>query len=168
MGAATAMLACALLGLKLRLPLTSDLNLDPLREWTPPAPAIDFELRSGPVVVTIEFRIRQEDISAFLEAMTERRRVRRRDGARRWSLLRDVADPEIWIERFHVANWIEYIRHNNRITHADALVTGRARTLHVGPEPPLVRRMIERQTGQSGSAAADGLAEPLTDPRRFG
>jgi MFS family permease len=166
-GAFAVMLVCALLGLRLPLPRTSELNLDPLREWTPPAPAIDFEPRSGPVVVAIEFRIRQEDIAEFLEAMAERRRVRRRDGARRWTLLRDLADPEIWVERFHVANWIEYIRHNNRITHADALVTGRARELHMGPEPPLVRRMIERQTGQL-AAEPDSLAEPLTDPRRFG
>jgi predicted MFS family arabinose efflux permease/quinol monooxygenase YgiN len=165
--ASAVMLACALLGLRLPLPRTSDLNLDPLREWTPPAPAIDVRPRSGPVMVTIEFRISQEDIAEFLEAMAERRRVRRRDGARRWTLLRDLSDPEIWIERFHVANWIEYIRHNNRITYADALATGRARALHVGPEPPLVRRMIERQTGPL-AAGSESLAEPLTDPRRFG
>ena len=39
-GAAAVLLACALLGLGLPLPRTSDLNLDPMREWRPPAPAI--------------------------------------------------------------------------------------------------------------------------------
>jgi len=167
-GAAAVLLACALLGLRFPLPPAADLNLDPLREWTPPVPAIDLEPRSGPVVVTIEFRIRQEDIMEFLDGMGERRRVRRRDGARRWTLLRDLADPEVWIERFHLANWIEYIRHNSRITHADALATGRARDLHVGPEPPVIRRMIERQTAPSATESAEGMIEPLTDPRRFG
>ena len=37
----------------------------------------------------------------FLKVMAERSRIRRRDGARRWSLLRDLSDPQIWIERYH-------------------------------------------------------------------
>ena len=166
-GAAAVLVVGAGIGLKLPLPRMADVDLDPLRNWTPPHPAVDFEPRSGPVVVTIEFRIPDEDIPEFLAAMAERRRVRRRDGARRWTLLRDVGDAEIWIERFHVANWIEYIRLNNRTTKADEVVTGRARELHVGPEPPRVRRMIERQTGAQPTGA-EAPAEPLTDPRRFG
>jgi MFS family permease len=166
-GAAAVLAIGAVLGVKLPLPRMMEGNLEPLRDWTPPDPAISFEWRSGPVVVTIEFRIREENIAKFLAAMAERRRVRRRDGARRWTLLRDVGDAEIWIERFHVANWIEYIRVNNRITKADEHVSGRARELHVGPEPPRVRRMIERHTGAPASDE-DAPAEPLTDPRRFG
>lgn len=169
LGGAAALTICAVLGFKLPLPRSSDLNLDPLREWTPPDPAIDIEPRSGPVVIMIEFRIRQDDLREFLTIMGERRRVRRRNGARAWSLLRDVADPEVWIERFQVANWIEYIRLNNRITHADALGTRGARELHQGPEPPLVRRLVERPIGAAADiSTAMSLAEPLTDPRRFG
>ncbi len=167
--AAAVLTLCALVGLKLPLPGNDDLNLDPLREWRPPEPTIDLQPRTGPVVITIEYRIRQEDLPDFFEVMTERRRVRRRDGARRWTLLRDVSDPEIWIERFHLSNWIEYIRHNNRITQADLLVTGRVRDLHSGPKPPLVRRMIERPTRtlHVDAMETEGLSEPLTDPRRF-
>ncbi len=168
LGGAAALAICAALGLGLPLPQTSDLNLEPLREWAPPHPVIDIEPRSGPVVVTIEFRIKQGDIGEFLATMGERRRVRRRDGARAWNLLQDVADPEVWTERFQIANWIEYQRLHNRMTQADALVTGRARALHLGPEPPLVRRMIERPVRGPSDAAAVILIEPLTDPRRFG
>ena len=166
--ASAVLAACALLGLRLPLPRVGAVNLDPRSGWTPPDTAIDIEPRSGPVVITVEFRIREADVPEFLKAMAERRRVRRRAGARRWTLLRDVSDPEAWIERFHVPNWIEYIRHNSRITEADALLTGRAWELHAGPEPPRVRRLIERQTGVRSGTGLPDLSEPLTDARRFG
>jgi hypothetical protein len=99
------------------------------------------------VVITIEYIIRQEDVREFLAAMAERRRVRRRDGARHWTLLRDLADPELWIERYHTPTWLDYVRHNQRITQADAEIGERVRALHRGTTPPRVHRMIERQTG---------------------
>jgi len=120
-------------------------------------------------VITVEYRIAAEDRRAFLSAMAERRRIRRRDGARHWSLLRDLADPEIWIERFHLPTWTDYVRHNNRMTHEDAPAHDRVRALHRGPAPPVVRRMIERQTGSLPDGRAPGareLAEPLTDASR--
>ena len=57
--------------------------------------------------------------------MAERRRIRRRDGARQWTLKRDLENPQIWIETYHTPTWIEYIRHNQRMTHADAVVGDR-------------------------------------------
>lgn len=171
MFAAVVLLACAALGAILPLPRSNDLDLAPLRQWSPPETSLDIQPRSGPVVITVEFRIRAEDAQEFLAVMAERRRVRRRDGARRWSLLRDVADPEVWIERFQISNWIEYIRHNNRMTQADALVTGRARELHVGEEPPHVRRMIERQPESirwTHRRGTEGITGTLTDPTGFG
>jgi hypothetical protein len=121
------------------------------------------------VVITIEYMIREADVVAFLAVMAERRRIRRRDGARHWTLLRDLENPAIWIERYHNPTWLDYVRHNQRITQADAAVGERLRELHQGPARPRVRRMIERQTGgptpDPGSQTHD-LAEPLTDPTR--
>ena len=76
----------------------------------------------------------------------DRRRIRIRDGARQWVLLRDLENPETWTESYHVATWVEYVRHNQRRTKADAEVTERLMKLHRGPERPRVHRMIERQT----------------------
>lgn len=146
--AATIMLACAALGRLLPLEQTEELNLDLLRTWKEPSTAVPVEPRTGPVVVTIEYLIHPDDIVAFFEAMAERKRIRRRDGARNWRLLRDLADPQLWIERYETPTWQEYIRHNNRITHHDGTVPERLRALHRGPEPPRVRRMIERQFTQ--------------------
>lgn len=158
-----------LLGFLRPLAPIADVNLDPLREWSPPDTAVPIEPRSGPVVVSIDYRIRPDDVPAFLATMAERRRVRIRDGARHWTLLRDLADPEIWSERYQSPTWLDYIRHNNRVTQADAEVTQRLRALHVGPEPPRVRRLVERQTGSLPSSRLPSpreLADPLTDPHR--
>ena len=146
-----------------------DQNLDPLNRWTEPDRAVDILPRSGPIVITIEYVIREADVVAFLAVMAERRRIRRRDGARHWTLLRDLENPEIWIERYHNPTWLDYVRHNQRITQADAAVGERLRELHQGPDRPRVRRMIERQSGgpipDPGSHPHD-FVEPLTDPTR--
>lgn len=168
-GAAAVQIACLLLGFLRPLPVIADLNLDPLREWSPPDTAVPIEPRSGPVVITVEHRIAPGDIPAFLAAMAERRRIRIRDGARHWTLLRDLAEPELWIERFQTPTWLDYIRHNNRVTQADAEITQRLRALHIGPDLPKVRRMVERQTGSLPGPRPAGpgeLGDPLTDPHR--
>jgi len=98
--------------------------------------------------------------------MGERRRIRIRDGARHWALLRDLAEVDLWIERYHVATWVEYVRHNQRRTQADAANSERLMELHRGPDAPKVRRMIERQTGALGTPVTGQLGDPLTDPTR--
>ena len=158
------MLACAALGRWLPLAQTEELNLDLLRLWKEPSTVLPVEPRTGPVVVTIEYVILQADILEFLGAMTERRRIRRRDGARNWRLLRDLADPQLWIERYETPTWLDYVRHNSRITHHDAIIPERLRALHRGPDAPRVRRMIERQSAPS---ALEPAPETLIDPTRL-
>jgi MFS family permease len=143
---AFALLAGAALGLRYELPPLEALNLDPLSRWREPKVAVDIEPRSGPVIVTIEWLIREEDVVEFLKAMAERKRIRRRDGARHWTLLRDLTDPELWIERYDSPTWVEYVRQAQRVTQADAEISDRVRALHKGPNPPVVHRMIERET----------------------
>lgn len=167
--AAVVLLVCATLGRWMPLAQTVERNLDPLRLWKAPKTAVPVEPRTGPVVITIEYVINEEDVLEFLAAMAERRRIRRRDGASNWTLLRDLADPRVWVERYSTPTWLEYIRHNNRLTQDDATVPERLRQLHQGPAPPIVRRMIERQTAALPAGHASSphdLAEPLTDPTR--
>lgn len=167
--AAAAMLACAVLGIWLPLAKLAELNLDPLRDWKEPETAVPVQPRTGPVVVTIEYIIREEDVLEFLAAMAERRRIRRRDGARNWRVLRDLADPRIWIERYETPTWLEYLRHVSRLTHDDANIPAQLRALHQGPERPRVRRMIERQTSALHTVPESGpqvLTEPMGDSNR--
>jgi len=159
---------CVLIGLKVPLPSTANLNMDLLRRWTEPQTALSIEPRSGPVIVSIAYRIREEDIDAFLALMDERRRIRRRDGARQWRLMRDLAEPQIWVEKYQTPTWLDYIRHNQRITHADAAVNEGIRALHQGPDKPEVHRLIERTTAPlAANLHGDRhYGEPLTDPTR--
>lgn len=161
LGSAALMLGGAALGLRFALPQQQALNLDPLNRWTEPHLELDLEPRSGPIVITIEYKIKQEDVRAFLEIMSDRKRVRRRDGAQHWTLMRDLGHPELWVESYQSPTWIEYIRHNKRLTHADAVISERLRALHCGPEGTHVRRMIERPPAWFASAAA---AKGTIDP----
>lgn len=128
------------------LPAFNSLNLDPLDQFKEPALRLDLRARSGPIMVMIDYIIDQSDVPRFLAVMARRRRIRIRDGARQWALLRDLENPALWTESYHVPTWVEYIRHNQRRTRADANVTEILRKLHRGPDQPRVHRMIERQT----------------------
>lgn len=140
-------MAGAVIGIKLPLPAPPADNLDPLNRWKAPNVRLDLQGRSGPVNVLIEYIVREEDTDRFLQAMSERRRTRRRDGARQWELLRDTERPDNWIESYHVPTWNDYVRHNQRRTLADAAVDDRVRALHSGSEPPKVHRLVVRPTG---------------------
>ncbi|MFC7704687.1 MFS transporter [Plastorhodobacter daqingensis] len=134
----------AVLGLWVPVPQFGTLDLDPAGRFREPVLRLDMRGRSGPIMVMIDYRIDQADVPAFLAAMGERRRIRRRDGARNWALLRDLEEPELWSESYHVATWDEYLRHNLRRTKADIAVSERILALHRGPDQPRVHRMIER------------------------
>ncbi len=144
--AAGVMLIGLVIGLRLPLPDRADLDLDPLNRWRMPEVALDLKPRSGPVAILIEYMIRPENEAEFLDVMTDRHRVRRRDGARHWTLMRDMTNPMLWMESYQTPTWVEYQRHNQRSTNADAGIGDRLRALHSGEEPPRVHRMIVRQT----------------------
>src|SRR3546814_3083229 len=116
--------------LPFRLTEVDDLDLAPMREFTAPDTQVAVDARSGPVVITITYTIAEQDEVAFLTVMAERRRIRRRDGARHWHLLRDLADRTHWIERYHVPTWLDYVRHNPRRTRADPAVRRKSTRLN--------------------------------------
>lgn len=168
-GLTTALLVAAglqlftiLIGLWQPLPRVLETNLAPLAAWNAPQPALPITSRSGPVAIAIRYCIRESDIPRFLSVMNERKRIRRRDGAHQWRLLRDLAEPQYWVERFTLATWLDYLRHNERRTHADAENIRQLRALHQGPEDILVQRMIERETNHlPGSLGADDARTDL-------
>lgn len=128
------------------MPDFSDVNLDPANRFHAPALRLDLRARSGPLMIMIDYDIAPANTLAFLALMAERRVIRLRDGARQWALMRDLENPDIWVESYHVATWTDYIRHNQRRTTADAANRDRLLELHRGPAEPRVHRMIERET----------------------
>jgi MFS family permease len=135
----------AALGFLRAMPELVALNLDPLNRFEEPPLQIDLTARSGPIMILLEYDIAAEDVPDFLRAMADRRRIRLRDGARQWVLLRDLENPRLWKEAYHVPTWVEYVRHNRRRTQVDAEVSERLAALNGGRKPQ-VRRMIERHT----------------------
>lgn len=154
------------IGVFFPLPRLQDINLDPIGSWTVPSTQVPVEARSGPIRIALRYKILESDIPKFLSAMIERRRVRRRDGARSWSLSRDLSDPDTWIEQYSFARWQDYVLHNERRTHADDESLAAIRALHQGSWPPEVSRFLERQLAGFSSNPAqqvDSAIGPIRD-----
>lgn len=133
------------IGWLLPMPAFATLDLNPLNRFNEPPLHLEIRPRSGPIVIQIDFEIDDKDVPEFLKVMVERRRIRIRDGARNWALMRDLENPDLWTETYHTPTWVDYVRHNHRRTKADAEITDRLSELHKGSSPPRVHRMIERQ-----------------------
>ena len=74
--------------------------------------------------------------------MKEMKRIRQRDGAIRWNLLRDSADAERYVEVFVTESWAEHLRQHERITSEEREAERRAQAFHIGPRPPRITHLI--------------------------
>jgi quinol monooxygenase YgiN len=148
LGERTALLAAAasfglglLAALRWRLQGIADLDLTPSVR-PEPVTVIEPEPDDGPVLVLVRYRIepgRAEDFAAAMRAM---RQVRRRDGAYRWGVFEDVADPGCFVETYVVRSWAEHLRQHERFTADDLAVRDRVRSFHIGKDPPTVSHFI--------------------------
>lgn len=137
-------------------------SLDPHGGPEVAPPKVDLHPASGPIAVTITYRVPAENAAEFIEVINELGRIRRRDGARRWSASQDIDDPMYWVERFESPTWIDYLRRQQRMTLADQDVRNRMRELIIG-ERGTVRRMIERPSGSEPLGGPQQRGEPLDD-----
>ncbi|WP_297323536.1 MFS transporter [uncultured Bartonella sp.] len=136
----------ALMGFRFKIYEIPSINLDPLDQFREPELHLDLQARSGPIMILIDYEVDDNNLPEFLKTMALRRRIRLRDGARQWTLLRDLEYPDRWTETYHMPTWVDYLRHNRRRTKADADVTEKLRQLSRIPEGFRVHRMIERHT----------------------
>ena len=127
-------------------------SLDPHIVTDIQPPAVELDGSTGPIVVTLEYRVPGENAEAFAAEINELGRIRQRDGARAWSVSQDIDDPLLWVERFESPTWSDYLRRHTRPTLADQAVRQRIAQLIEG-ERGLVRRFVGRPAG----------AEPLGD-----
>jgi MFS family permease len=99
------------------------------------------------LVVAISYQVDPADADAFRTAMANVRLARYRDGAVGWALSRDVTDPAHWVETFLTRDWHELQRGIERLNLADSEAVVRARSYHLGAEPPRVTLLLrERST----------------------
>jgi len=95
------------------------------------------------VLVSVSYQVAPADAQAFVARMRELRRVRLRDGAEDWALERDLADPEHFVEEFHVRSWHEHLRQHERLTQADLPLEREIRELGAGGGQPPVTHLVE-------------------------
>jgi MFS family permease len=107
-----------ILGLVLRLP-TESVDLTPWNHWRMPL-VVGADADDGPVLVTVEYHVNPQGISEFIKTMRKYGRVRRRDGASRWGICRDLENPDRYLETFVVSSWAEHLRQHDRLTRADS------------------------------------------------
>jgi len=134
-------IATCMLGFVARLPaITADVS--PWNHWRLPATAggVAPEPAQGPVLVTLEYRIDPQHASSFLRAIHRLGRVRRRDGAYRWGIYRDVEQPDLYVETFLVGSWAEHIRQHDRLTRGDRELEELLQSYTRGE--PVVRHLI--------------------------
>ena len=118
-----------------------DLNLDLSGQ---PLDGVEIELPNerGPVLVSHEYIIDPQNTRAFLEAVHELRRVRRRAGAMSWAVYEDIERPGLFIETFLMGSWIEHLRQQERHTMNDLLLQSRVLAFHQGTTSPAIRYLV--------------------------
>jgi MFS family permease/quinol monooxygenase YgiN len=126
----------------------TDVDVSPAAHWATPELGLEPRPADGPVLVTLEYRVRPERTDEFVAAMTELGRIRRRDGAYAWDLYEDLEDPGRFLETFTVGSWQEHLRQHERGTVADLDVEQRVKEMHEGPEPPLARHLLSAWAAQ--------------------
>ena len=117
-------------GAVLAIPLTwrwklqtgAGIDLSPSMHWPAPIVAKHISRDRGPVLVTVEYRIRPQDRDAFLQALAKLEHGRRRDGAYAWGVFEDTAQEGRMLETFLVESWMEHLRQHERVTKADRVM----------------------------------------------
>ncbi|MDM0084948.1 MFS transporter [Variovorax sp. J31P179] len=126
----------------------------------------------GPVSVEICYCIRAGEADEFLNAVTQLRASRRRDGATLWRVYRDLGDPSRYIERFIVSSWAEYLHQRARATLADQEAEARIRVFLREGETvttqALHRRALKRPIGAWLAKPPMPAPPPAGEGRRVG
>jgi predicted MFS family arabinose efflux permease/quinol monooxygenase YgiN len=110
------------------------LDFTPSLDWPAPVLAETPEPDSGPVMVTIVYRVQPAKRAEFVAAMQAVREMRRRNGAYFWELFHDSADPARFVECFMDESWVEHLRQHERVSVADREIQQRAKQFLVEGE----------------------------------
>ena len=110
------------------------LDFRPSMDWPAPLLAETPEPDSGPVMVTIEYRVQPTKRAEFVTAMSAVREMRRRNGAYFWELFHESSDPGLYLECFMDESWIEHLRQHERASVADRQILEQAKVFMVEGE----------------------------------
>ncbi len=132
-----------------------ELDLSPSQHMPVPERVVEPALEAGPVLVQITYRIRKGEEDSFVQALEDVRLIRLRDGAVRWDVFSDPAQPGRYVETFEVASWAEHLRQHERTTVVDQAVEARALAYQESGTEPIVEHLV---SARSLSASASALS----------
>lgn len=142
-----ALLSSALIGLLLPMPRVSFSELERVEIGSEPEVALQLTARSGPIVIEIDYTVDADQARYFYAAMLKLQQARKRNGAFEWSLSRDIANPELWTERYHCPTWGDYLHQRDRFTQSDRELQAQANAYNRATGGTVVRRRLERPVG---------------------
>ncbi len=137
----------SLLGKWLPLPREEDIDTSSVVLGSEPELALGLTMRSGPIVVELEYDVDPAQARLFYEAAIQLQGVRQRNGGFEWSIARDLADPALWTERYHCPTWGDYLRLRDRHTQSDLDIQAAADGFNRSGQGRRVRRWLERPYG---------------------
>jgi MFS family permease len=149
-----------------RLAAAEEVQTDPVLRPHPPV-AMHIEPDSGPVMITVEYRINIEMTGEFVGAMAQMRRIRLRDGAVFWGLFADVNRPDRFFEQFITETWVEHLRQHERMIASDVVYESRAKSFHLGDDTPVTHLISANTVVQHnpGSFKRDGTTTQTIDTK---
>lgn len=112
-----------------------------------PEVAMPLTLRSGPVIIEVEYDVDPARAREFYGVMMKMQGVRKRIGGFDWSISRDIANPALWTERYHCPTWGDYLRMRDRYSQPDVDIQAQADSYNRSGEGRRVRRRLERPFG---------------------
>ncbi len=135
------------LGLWMPLPRDEPVDTGSVDIGYEPQVGLALTLRSGPVIVEVQYDVAPEQARAFYDVMLKMQRVRKRLGAFQWSLARDIESPALWTERYHCPTWGDYLRMRGRYSQADLDLQSEADKFNRTHQGHRVTRRLERPYG---------------------
>ena len=142
-----ALLATPVLAVLFPLPPSTVADVELVELSHLPEVGMALTMRSGPVVIEIDYDVDPDSAREFYAAMLEVQRTRLRNGGYDWSMSRDIANPSLWTERYKCPTWGDYLRMRDRFSQADRALHEAARAYCRRAGGLQVRRKLERPFG---------------------
>jgi MFS family permease len=126
-------------------------DLRPSQHWPVTSLAMEPDPQAGPVLVVVEYDIDPGRARQFMDAMGSLKTIRRRDGAIRWNLFRNLSEPGRFIESFIVESWVEHLRQHERFTISDREIEKVVYGFQTGGGTPKVMHFMSEKVQQHRS-----------------
>ena len=97
--------------------------------WPTPEFADEIRPDSGPVMITIEYVVAEDNQAEFLRLSKKLKQLRKRDGAFFWQLYNKAGKANCFVEVFMVNSWLEHLRQHARVTVLDKQLQDKIRSL---------------------------------------